>query len=121
MFQLNFFVDDLTNLKHIKGPFDFLVDYGTFDDLNPSDRVLYIKNILPLTQKGTTFLFFCFEWPLQRWDRLMMRIPIFGAISLDSGEVVHRFGKYFRIEQINVEKNNSIVIPRVVTYLMTRI
>ncbi|MHA2007218.1 MAG: class I SAM-dependent methyltransferase [Promethearchaeota archaeon] len=118
--HVNFIVDDLTNLQHVKGTFDFLVDYGTFDDLDPKGRVLYINNILPLTQTGTKFLFFCFEWPLRWWDRLMMRIPIFGAMSLEPGEVLHRFGKFFDIEQIKVEKYNFKLIPRVVTYLMTR-
>ncbi len=33
--QVNFIVDDLTNLQHVGGLFDFLVDYGTLDDLVP--------------------------------------------------------------------------------------
>ncbi len=118
--QVNFVVDDLTNLKHIKESFDFLVDYGTFDDLNAIDRILYIKNILPLTRKGTKFLFWCFEWPLRWWERIMMRIKIFGALSLEPGEVSLRFGKFFDIKRIKVEKYNFGIIPRVVTYLMTR-
>ena len=28
-----FVEDDLTNLKHVNGTFDLLVDYGTFDDI----------------------------------------------------------------------------------------
>jgi SAM-dependent methyltransferase len=118
--HVNFIVDDLTNLQHVKGSFDFLVDYGTFDDLNPTDRILYIKNILPLTHKGTKFLFFCFEWSLRWWERLMMRVQIFGAMSLEPGEVILRFGNFFEIEQIKVKNYNSKVIPRVATYLMTR-
>ncbi|MFX0105824.1 MAG: class I SAM-dependent methyltransferase [Candidatus Hodarchaeota archaeon] len=111
--KVNFVVDDLTNLQHVKGTFDFLVDYGTFDDLNPKDRILYIKNILPLTHKGTKFLLFCFEWPLRGWERLLMRLKVIGALSLEPGEVLQRFGKFFEIKQINVKKY-------VATYLMTR-
>jgi SAM-dependent methyltransferase len=118
--HVNFIVDDLTNLQHVNGTFDFLVDYGTFDDLNPTDRSLFIKNILPLTHKGTKFLFFCFEWPIRWWERLIRRIPIIGALSLEPGEVSKRFGAFFDIEQIKVVNYNFKVIPRVATYLMTR-
>ena len=31
--SVNFMVDDLTELKNVEGVFDFLVDYGTLDDL----------------------------------------------------------------------------------------
>ena len=117
---VNFIVDDLTNLRHVKGTFDFLIDYGTFDDLNPTDRILYIKNILPLTHEGTEFLFFCFEWPLRWWERLMRRVPMFGAMSLEPGEVFQRFSNFFEIKQIKVESYRSKIIPRVATYLMTR-
>ena len=62
--KVNFFVDNLTNLQNINGEkFDFLIDWGTFDDLTPSDRDQYIRNVLPLTHPGSKFLFFCFEWP----------------------------------------------------------
>lgn len=118
--HVNFIVDDLTNLQHVKGTFDFLVDYGTFDDLSPTDRILFIKNILPLTHKGTKFLFFCFEWPIRWWERLIRPVPILGSMSLEPGEVSQRFGSFFEIEQIKVENYNSKVIPRVVTYLMTK-
>ncbi len=33
--RATFIVDDLTNLQHVGGLFDFLVDYGTLDDLVP--------------------------------------------------------------------------------------
>jgi 2-polyprenyl-3-methyl-5-hydroxy-6-metoxy-1,4-benzoquinol methylase len=62
---VNFLVDDLTNLQHIHGMFDLLVDYGTLDDMQSGDRDLYVRNILPLTRTGSLFLLFCFEWPLR--------------------------------------------------------
>ncbi len=30
--------DNLTDLQHVAGPFDFLVDWGVYDDLSPADR-----------------------------------------------------------------------------------
>ncbi|MFW9825889.1 MAG: class I SAM-dependent methyltransferase [Candidatus Thorarchaeota archaeon] len=118
--HVNFILDDLTNIRYVKGKFDFLIDYGTFDDLNPSDRILYIKNILPMTRKGTKFLLFCFEWTHRWWERLLIRTHVIGALALEPGEVFQRFGKFFVIKPMRVENNNSIIIPRVATYLMTR-
>ena len=46
--EVNLVVDDLTNLEHINGTFDLLVDYDTLDDLSLSHRDLYMKNVLPL-------------------------------------------------------------------------
>ena len=36
--QVNFIVDDLTNLRHVPETFDFLLDYGVLDDLRPGQR-----------------------------------------------------------------------------------
>src|SRR5713226_2732872 len=36
--NVHFEVDDLTNLKHVPGPFELLVDYGVLDDLGDLDR-----------------------------------------------------------------------------------
>lgn len=58
---VNFLLDDLTDLRHVTGTFDLLVDYGTLDDMPASDRELYIRNMLPLSHLGSLFLLFCFE------------------------------------------------------------
>jgi hypothetical protein len=39
--QADFIVDDLTNLRHVSGTFDFLLDYGTLDDLRLHHRKYY--------------------------------------------------------------------------------
>src|SRR6266542_4383870 len=54
--QVNFIVDDLTNLRHISGTFDFLLDYGVLDDLRPRQRESYLRNMLPLTHSGSRYL-----------------------------------------------------------------
>jgi cyclopropane fatty-acyl-phospholipid synthase-like methyltransferase len=98
--ETEFIRDDLTNLQHVTGTFDFLVDYGTLDDLRLRDRDLYVKNVLPLTHPGSQFLLYCFEWTPSWWERLLLRVAFFGAIALEPGEVERRFSKYFNIEEI---------------------
>jgi trans-aconitate methyltransferase len=67
--EVNFVQDDLTNLHYIRGEFDLLVDYGTYDDLHPPDRELYMQNVLLLTHPGSCFLPYCFEWQPRLWER----------------------------------------------------
>ena len=113
--EANIIVDDLTNLQHINGAFDLLVDYGTLDDLSPSHRDLYMKNVLPLTYSGSLFLLVCGEWSSRWWERLFLN----GA-ALAPGEVEHRFGEYFEIEVIEKFETGSKIMPMWATYLMTR-
>jgi 2-polyprenyl-3-methyl-5-hydroxy-6-metoxy-1,4-benzoquinol methylase len=40
--DVNFVIDDLTQLARVEGQFDLLVDYGTFDDLSTKDRGAYV-------------------------------------------------------------------------------
>lgn len=95
---VTFVVDDLTDLRHVSGAFDFLVDYGALDDLRSKDRDLYVQNVVPLTHPGSRYLLWCFEWPLRRWERLIFRFAFFGAMALEPGEAERRFGEYFEIE-----------------------
>ncbi len=115
-----FVEDDLTNLKHVDGTFDLLVDYGTLDDLTIKDRDLYVKNILPLTHPGSLFLFYCFEWPPRWWERLLAVFGAFGA--MEPGEAERRFDGYFVIERIagTSKPDFSKWPPGHATYLMTR-
>ena len=84
--EVTFIEDDLTNLEHTNGTFDLLVDYGTLDDLRPSQRDLYMKNVLPLTRQGSLFLLVCFEWAPRWWERLFSL-----NMALKPGELEHRF------------------------------
>jgi SAM-dependent methyltransferase len=92
---------DLTNLQHVAGPFDSLVDYGTLDVLPPRGRDLYVQNILPLTRLGSLFLLYCFEWPAHWWERLLP----FTWGALDPGEAERCFGGNFEIERIAGESS----------------
>jgi len=115
--QAEFIVDDLTDLRHVSGTFDLLVDYGTLDDLRPKDRDLYVQNVLPLTHPGSLFLLFCFEWPARWWER-----PFHSRMALDPGETERRFGEHFEIERIagTMVPNFSQWPPGHATYLMMR-
>ncbi len=119
--DVEFVVDDLTNLREIHGTFDFLVDYGAVDDLTPNNRDRYVQNVLPLTHLGSRFLLWCFEWPLRWWERLIRSISI-GAMSLEPGEAQKRFGEYFVIERIagNTKPDYKSWPPGFAAYLMTR-
>ena len=59
--QVNFLVDDLTNLCHVSGTFDFLLDYGVLDDLRPRQRESYLRNMLSLTHSCSRYLLWGFE------------------------------------------------------------
>lgn len=114
--KVNFVVDNLTNLRHVSGLFDLLVDYGTLDDLKPKDRELYVKNVLQLTHPGSQMLLFGFEYPLRWWERL---IPLFRS-QFEPGEVERLFGDYFEIKRIASGMYDSIFFPGYAIYLMKR-
>jgi len=114
--QVNFIVDDLTNLRHVSGTFDFLFDYGVLDDLRLHERELYLRNILPLTHAGSQYLLWGFEYPMRRWEKF---VPFFD-IPFYSGEIEERFGLYFEIEKIAGKIDYSKWPPGYVAYLMTR-
>ncbi len=118
--HVRFVQDDLTQLRHVTGTYDLLIDYGTLDDLSPRDRDLYVRNVLPLTRAGSQFLLFCFEWPLAAWERAVIRLGFFGAMALEPGEAERRFGEYFDIERV-AEGRNERGWPRgYAAYLMKR-
>ena len=51
---------DLTahRLPDVEGPFDLLVDYGTLDDLAPTDRRAMASTIIRLARPGSTFVLY---------------------------------------------------------------
>jgi cyclopropane fatty-acyl-phospholipid synthase-like methyltransferase len=118
--EVDFWVDDLTELRHVDGTFDLLVDYGTLDDLVPKDRDLYMQNVLPLTHPGSQFLLYCFEWEPRWWERLLFRVAFFGAMAMEPREIERRFGEHFEIERVAGEVDYSNWPPGYAVYLMTR-
>ena len=114
--QVNFIVDDLTILRHLRGTFDFLLDYGVLDDLRPHQREPYLHNMLPLTHSGSHYLLWGFEYPLRWWERL---VPFYD-IPFQAGEIEQRFGEYFEIEKIAGKIDYSKWPPGYAAYLMER-
>jgi hypothetical protein len=117
---IDFVVDDLTKLQHVIGPFDFLVDCGTFDDLFLDDREQYLRHVLPLTHLGSRFLLWCFEWTLRWWERAVTRLLPFASIALQPGDVETYFGRSFAIERIAGATNLRGLPHGYTCYLMTR-
>jgi SAM-dependent methyltransferase len=118
---VRFVVDDLTQLRQVDGTFDFLVDYGTVDDLSPTDRDLYMQNVLGLTHPGSQFLLWVHEWPSRWWERLLARF-LGGGTAFEPGEAERRLGEHFTIERIagSAEVDYSLWPPGYAAYLMTR-
>lgn len=99
--DVHFVLDDLTNLQHIKGTFDLVMDFGALNDLNQRARDLYMQNVIPLTYPSSKYAMFCF-------DRM-----------LPPDEVERRFSEAFTIEILH--KGSESRFPGVLRlYLMTR-
>lgn len=98
--EVDFVIDDLTQLATVSGHFDLLVDYGTFDDLSTKDRAAYVDQVRSLAKLGAKFLLWCFEWELTAWERLATALLPFGELALRPGEVEHWFGSTCDIERI---------------------
>jgi SAM-dependent methyltransferase len=111
-----FVVDDLTNPRATSGTFDFIVDYGTFDDLAPAARERYVRTLLGLCHAGCRFLLWCFEYRMRWWERF---IPFFPPPLLP-GEARQRFGDHFAIERLAGQEHGAGWPPGWAAYLMTR-
>lgn len=95
---VNWIEDDLTHLQHVAGAFDFLVDWGVYDDLSRDDRRAYLRNVLPLTHDRSQFLIYVHEWPYRWYDRLILALFHYGPMQ--PGEIEADFGPHFLVEKI---------------------
>lgn len=114
--QAEFILDDLTNLRHVSGKFDFLLDYGVLDDLRLHQRESCMQNLLGLTHSRSRYLLWGFEYRLRWWERFLP----FYDIPFSSGEIEQRFGSYFEIEKIAGVLDWSRFPPGYAVYLMVR-
>jgi SAM-dependent methyltransferase len=118
--EVDFVLDDLTHLSRVKGPFDLLVDYSSFDDLKPKARAAYVRSVVPLTRPGTRFLLWCFEWEPNLRERAVTAILPVGNLTLRPGEVERAFSGSFDVERIASESGLSAWPRGWASYLMTR-
>lgn len=94
--EVEFVVDDLTNLQHVSGTYDLVMDFGALNDLSQD-----VQNVLPLTKPKGYYVMFSF-------DRM-----------LSPDEVIRRFGQDFSIEVLY--KGPETRFPGVLRlYWMTR-
>ncbi len=114
----SFVVGDFTVPHSISGSFDFLVDYGAFDDLTPAARDRYTETLLALSHAGSRYLLWCFEYRMRWWEHL---IPFFPT-PLTPDEVQQRFSQDFEIERIAGKSQGQGAgwPPGWAAYLMTR-
>ncbi len=99
--EATFIRDDLTNLRHVTGTFDLVIDYGALNDLTQNERDQYMNSVLPLTHSGSRYLLMCFEK------------------KLTADEIERRFGEKFNIEALGTKLED--VLPRnIAFFLMTR-
>lgn len=87
--EVNFIVEDLTNIHHVSGTFDLLVDFGALNDMNQAERDLYIQNVLPLTHPGSCYILLC------------------NTNSLPAYEVEQRFVENFDIETLTMRSESA--------------
>jgi SAM-dependent methyltransferase len=110
--------DDLTHLRHVNGQFDFLVDWGVYDDLSWKDRRAYRRNVLPLTQAASQFFIYVHQWPWRWWERLLYRL--LGSGPMRPGEIEADFGPHFHIEKLMERCCGSGYLAGEAAYLLRR-
>ena len=99
--NVNFVLDDLTNMQHVSGTYDLVLDFGALNDLMPEARDLYMQNVVPMFNPGGLYFMFCFD----------------SKLSIE--EVERLFGGEFNIEPLR--KRTEQVTSRSITfYIMVR-
>ncbi len=103
--KVHFVVDDLTALRQTDGPFDFLVDYGSMEELVGGVRDRYVSSLLKLTELDSLLLFVHHVWANRLWAGL-------NPFAVKPGEVERRFAPYFDIEPIAAETGSAAYLMR---------
>lgn len=108
-------VGDLTapSIPRIEGPFDFLVDFGTLDDLRGEKRRAMASTITRLSRPGSKFLEFCFYGVTEELPRFSFK----GTSKLSHiapGELDELFPQW------TVEPFSSNPEWRIACFLLTR-
>lgn len=112
----SFVQGDLTSdhLEGVEGTFDFIIDFGTLDDLKGGNRALMAQTVTRLARPGSLFLEYCFygetadlPWISFKGTSKMTHIA--------PGELDELFGDHWEIEQFAGYED-----WRTATFLLTR-
>lgn len=111
-----FVVGDLTatSIPGVEGPFDFLVDFGTLDDLRGDARLAMAATVDRLSRPGSKFLEYCFYGKTEE-------LPLFSfrgtskMSHIAPGELEELFGAHWDIEPFSQDDK-----WKVAAFLLTR-
>ena len=101
------------SLPGAEGPFDFLLDYGTLDDLQEPHRTRMAQLVTRLAAPGARFLLYCFFGRTEDLPR-----PLRGRLSasIEEGEMEQKFGADWDIEDLS----DMLDEPKAALYLLRR-
>lgn len=111
-----FVVADLTSevLAGVDGPFDFLIDFGTLDDLRGEAREAMARTITRLSRPGSKFFEYCFYGVTED----LPKISFSGTSQMSHiapGELERLFGDAWDVQPVTEYDK-----WRIATFLLTR-
>lgn len=100
--ECSFVEGDLTapSIPGVEGPFDFLLDFGTLDDLKGAGRRRMAATIGRLARPGSVLLEWCFYAHLDQLPRFSFTGPSRFAPAIEPGELERLFGEGWDIEMV---------------------
>ena len=116
--NIRFVGGDLTagSIEGAEGPFDFLLDYGTLDDLQGDRRQAMAELMTSIAAPGARCLLWCFYARRDELPRLSFKGPSRTAAGIEPGEMEQRFGADWDIEELTGMSPQ----PMTNAFLMTR-
>jgi SAM-dependent methyltransferase len=114
--EVNLVVGDLTapSIEGVEGPYDFLLDFGTLDDLRGEAREKMAATVTRLSRPGSRYLEYCFYGITEELPRFSFKGPSrFSHIA--PGELEDLYGESWDIEKLSEDAE-----WRVATFLLTR-
>jgi len=113
--DISFIKGDLSaeTIPGAQGPFDFLLDYGTLDDLQEPHRTRMAQLITRIAAPGARFLMYCF---LGRSSDLPLPVRGHLLASIEDGEMEEKFAADWDIEDLS----HMLDEHKAALYLLTR-